>query len=66
MVEIDRCGWCEHYKGKKDGWLPICEAYPDGIHAKDNVSVIEGEMCNGTIGFSVKPEKRKKYDSIFR
>lgn len=30
MVCVDVCGFCKHYKGKIDGWLPYCEAFPDG------------------------------------
>ena len=62
MICIDDCAFCTHNREfLKDGWIPSCDAFPEGIpHDFDYGKVKEIKVCNNGIGFEpVKPKQEK-------
>ena len=59
MIYIDDCAFCKHNKHVKiDGWIPTCDAYPEGMpkHMNDcNMHIIK--ECNNGIGFEPRNEE---------
>lgn len=51
------CDTCKHLKGTKDGWLPVCEAYPNGIPDKFEGSEV---LCSGKYRYEDKNESNGK------
>ena len=59
MVCLDYCGWCTHDRGLKDGWIPCCDAFPDGMPFDFKWGmVLEMEECNNGIGFELKKDSK--------
>ena len=57
MIYVDwACDKCANRIGMKDGWKPICKAFPDGIPVEMlNTDPAKLKECNNGIGF--EPEK---------
>lgn len=56
IVDIP-CGKCKHIKQiKKDGWIPCCDAFPDGIPNENLLykDIPELKECNNGIGYEPK------------
>lgn len=41
MVTVTRCSECKYYRGLKDGWLPVCDAFPNG----DSPFMLDDSNC---------------------
>ena len=63
MVAIDLCGFCKHYKGLIDGWLPSCDAYPDGLPR--GFESESDKKCSNEITFEVRADKKELYNEFF-
>lgn len=57
---LDRCGWCIHIRENIDGWLPACDAFPNGIDFF--TCDIPGRDCGNGVRFEVIPEKKELYN----
>ncbi len=57
MIGIMLCDTCKHLKGTKDGWLPVCEAYPNGIPDEFEGSEV---LCSGKYRYEDKNESNGK------
>ncbi len=59
MICIDDCAYCKHNRDEmKDGWIPTCDAFPDGIpyeHITNN-DVKNIKECNNGVGFEPEEE----------
>ena len=64
MVKLDICGWCQHYNGLIDAWLPSCKAFPDGLPHPKEFKQIEGIECNNGISFEVNEAKHDSFMQI--
>jgi hypothetical protein len=57
MMLIDLpCGNCKHIRPKKDGWIPVCDAFPERI-PRENLyykNIEELKLCNNNIGYEPK------------
>ena len=63
MISADICAWCKHYRGLRDGWKPMCDAFPEGISC--DFEADEDKGCYEDIGFEVKEELSAQYNKIF-
>ena len=63
MICIPDCTFCIHSrKEKKDGWIPTCDAFPNGIPNDFNYgNVRKKSECGNGIGFEPN-ELCKKID----
>lgn len=63
MICVSDCALCIHSrKEKKDGWIPTCDAFPNGIPDDfDYGSVRKKSECDNGIGFEPN-ELCKKID----
>lgn len=61
MTLIDLpCGNCKHiHSVKKDGWIPVCDAFPDGIPGENLLykTIDELKECNNGIGYEPKENR---------
>ena len=55
------CDKCKHSRDNIDGWLPACDAFPEGIPA-NFYGNDEGEICNGKIGYEPDPNLVKIFE----
>lgn len=56
MITIDNCSNCKYsHHQKKDGWLPSCDAFPDGklLGVKPHYVSRKRECANG-VGFEIR------------
>lgn len=61
MIWFNDCDRCKHKLPMKDGWLPCCEAFPNGRPKDfDYDSIEENKECNNGIGFEPKEEPAQK------
>lgn len=53
MIPISDCAFCVHRRSKlKDGWIPTCDAFPDGKpHDLNEGNLHQLPECNNGIGF---------------
>lgn len=52
MICIDDCTYCRHKRPLKDGWIPCCAAFPDGIPFDFPCGKAKKmKECNNGIGF---------------
>lgn len=58
------CGYCKHILPKKDGWIPACEAFPDGIPDKIvfSADVTVFPECNNGMKFELDDNKKVSSD----
>ena len=58
MIYIADCWNCKHNRPVKDGWIPCCDAFPDGIPDDFPLGKVKklGE-CNNGIGFEEEESK---------
>lgn len=63
MVCVSDCAFCVHQREeKKNGWIPTCDAFPNGIPIEwDYSKVRQLNECNNGIGFEPN-ELCKKID----
>ena len=56
MICISDCFECKHQRDKLlDGWIPCCDAFPDGIPLDFKFGKVkEMKECNNGIGFEKK------------
>jgi hypothetical protein len=58
MTLIDLpCDNCKHIQpNKKDGWIPVCDAFPEGIPNENLLykDIEELKVCNNNIGYEPK------------
>ncbi|WP_147613853.1 glutamyl-tRNA amidotransferase [Treponema pectinovorum] len=59
MICIEECAVCIHQRHDlKDGWIPTCDAFPDGKPKNFNYGrVTEMKECNNGIGYEKDPSK---------
>ena len=53
MITVSICCDCKHYKGLKDGWIMLCDAFPEGIPPKGNYD----PKVNNNINYEKKDEE---------
>lgn len=58
MICISACVDCIHRRDyKKDGWIPTCDAFPDGMPLDFDIGKVkELKECNNGIGYEVAEE----------
>ncbi len=59
MTCIIDCAFCKHRRNsKKDGWIPTCDAFPDGRPLDFSYAGLkERKDCGNGIGFEPKEDK---------
>ena len=60
----DSCDYCIHSLPNKDGWIPCCEAYPDGLpddYCFERVDVSKLAEC--APGFHFEPDIEAQRES---
>lgn len=60
MICITACATCVHNREElKDGWIPTCDAYPDGVPLDDSEFPERRgtEICNPENGIGYEPEE---------
>ena len=64
MMYITACASCVHRREvKKDGWIPTCDAYPDGVPLNSEFPKRRGtEICNPENGIGYEPIEAHKND----
>ena len=55
MIIIENCVVCKHNREEKvDGWIPTCDAFPDGWPEDfDYMATKEGKECGNGVCFEV-------------
>ena len=50
------CGNCKHIRPNKDGWICVCDAFPDSIPDENLLykNISELKECNNGIGYEPK------------
>ncbi len=58
MICISACVDCIHRRDyKKDGWIPTCDAFPDGMPLDFDIGKVkELKECNNGIGYEEAEE----------
>lgn len=58
MICISACVDCIHRRDyKKDGWIPTCDAFPDGMPLDFDIGKVkELKECNNGIGYEEAQE----------
>ena len=58
MICISACVDCIHRRDyKKDGWIPTCDAFPDGMPLDFDIGKVkELKECNNGIGYEETEE----------
>ena len=67
MTCINDCSFCKHQHDEmKDGWIPTCDAFPDGrpfnLNKNNRTTVQE---CNNGIKFEFRDEESKNFLNLF-
>ncbi len=56
MICIVKCADCKYIRDNIDGWLPACDAFPEGVPDDFNYGDIkEGVPCNHQNGIGFNP-----------
>lgn len=66
VADKDSCGYCKHIRPKKDGWIPCCDAFPDGIpheYLFNHMDIAKIEEC--APGFHFEPDIEEQRASGF-
>lgn len=68
MVCVQDCAFCIHRRSEKiDGWIPTCDAFPNGKPDDfDYSKVREIKECNNGIGFEPNDLCKKIDDRVNR
>lgn len=70
MIVIDKCTYCTHRRDKKkDGWIPTCDAYPNGqpLDSEFDEKLAGKKVCNpeNGIGFEVVEKYAEEVERLF-
>ena len=62
---MDKCDACARMRnGLIDGWLPACEAFPDGIPGDFMLSNDARVVCGNEVGFKEKEQAEERKRTI--
>ena len=56
------CDTCNNIRENKDGWIPVCSAFPEGIpkdYLNEKIKKEERTECNNGIGYEPNQEMLK-------
>ena len=63
----DSCDYCIHILPNKDGWIPCCEAYPDGLPHDYCFEIVEvSKLKECAPGFRFEPDVERQRQAGYR